>query len=239
MTDSEPKGSPVRACLEVVSLAVLAFVLALVAAIVALVPLIVFDYGIETRPAEVGLFIAGMLGFLIAGGLYVRYRPVPLRIARLSRTDWRYIGGGLTVALVSYFGLSFVLDWLGLLPSGLVGDMATTDPQWVLIMAGLSVVLTAPAEELLFRGAIQGRLREFFGPVPTIAAAGIIFGVMHAANYQGAVEQIVGGVLLISVGGVILGAVYELTDNLAATIILHALFNVILMSTAYLGAVYL
>lgn len=238
MNETKPQGSPVLAVLEAVGLTILALVIGLVAGIVFIIPLVVFDYGIETRPVVVVSLIAAQLGFLLAGALYVRYRSVSIRIVRPSRTDWRYIGGGLIVALVAAITLSFVLDWLGLLPGSVLEDMATTDPTILLILAGLSLVLVAPAEELLFRGAIQGRLREFFGPLAAIATASIVFGLLHLTNYTGAVAPVVAGALLITIIGAIFGVLYELTDNLAVPIIVHGVYNAILMSISYVGTVY-
>ena len=203
MDKTEPQGSPALAVLEAIGLTILALVIGLVAGVVFIVPLVVFDYGIETRPVLVAGLVGAQLGFLIAGVVYVRYREVPVRVELPSRSDWRYIAGGLAVALVAAVALSFVLSWLELLPGSVLEDMATTDPTILLVLAGLSLVLVAPAEELLFRGAIQGRFREFFGPVAAIAVASVVFGALHLANYTGAVAPIVAGGLLISVIGAI------------------------------------
>lgn len=45
-------------------------------------------------------------------------------------------------------------------------------------------MLIAPAEELFFRGAIQGNLRAAFGPAVAIGATGLLFGLVHVSNYR-------------------------------------------------------
>lgn len=231
-----PATSPLRTVLEVIGLTLVAFVVSLLVGITFIVPLFALGYDIETTPVLVGTTVASQLGFLAVGYGYVRYRRVTVPIAVPSRRDLGYIVGGCILALVAAVGLSYVLAVLDLVPESVIEDAGSDDSTFFLALAALSVVLVAPTEELLFRGAIQGRLRIQFGPAAAIAGASLLFGSMHLANYGGNVLAIVAGALLIAGVGSVFGMVYERTDNLVVPILVHAIYNVVLLVTSYLAA---
>nr|WP_303646822.1 CPBP family intramembrane glutamic endopeptidase [Haloarchaeobius salinus] len=129
-----------------------------------------------------------------------------------------------------------MLAALDLVPGSVIEESGTIDPNFFLGVAVLSVLIVAPAEEYLFRGVVQGRLRETFGPVGAVVGSSLLFGSVHLANYTGSVEQVVAGALLIAGTGAVLGALYEWTDNLTVPIVTHALYNVVLAGTAYVTA---
>ncbi|WP_425498393.1 CPBP family intramembrane glutamic endopeptidase [Halogeometricum salsisoli] len=102
-------------------------------------------------------------------------------------------------------------------------------------MAALSVVLVAPAEEWLFRGVVQGRLRQGVGPTPAIAGSSLLFVSIHLANYSGSLLPVFAGASLIVVVGCVFGALSEYTDNLAVPIMTHATYNVVLLILSYMS----
>jgi hypothetical protein len=168
-----------------------------------------------------------VLAFLVA---------VPLAVP--TRADLRYVGGGTVFALVVALALSYALSLLGLVSGSIIEDVGVRDPTFFLALAVLSVILVAPVEELLFRGVIQGRLRGRFGPRSAIAGSSLLFGAMHLSNYTGSVPPIVAGASLIAVIGAVFGALYERTGNLAVPILVHAVYNVVLLAISYLAVVY-
>lgn len=112
--------------------------------------------------------------------------------------------------------------------------MIVANPSLALAVVGLSVVLIAPAEELLFRAAIRGRLRSAFGTVPAVVGASTLFGALHLLNVSG---SLLGAVLAAGVIGVVSllqGDAYERTDNVAVPVLIHGLYNLTLMTFAYL-----
>lgn len=220
--------------LEAFGLTALAFVVSLVAGVAFLVPTFVLGYDVEGTAVLLGATAVGQVAFLVVGLVYVRVRDVRVRVARPSRGDLVAFLGGTVGALAVATALSSLLAAFDLLPDSVVGDVAARDPAFLLGLAALSVVLVAPAEELLFRGAVQGRLRERVGPVPAVLGASLLFGSMHLANYTGALAPVVAGALLISAVGCVFGALYEYTDNLAVPVVTHATYNVVLLVLAYL-----
>jgi membrane protease YdiL (CAAX protease family) len=225
----------VRPVAELVGLTVVAFLVSLIAGVAFIVPMFVLGYGIETTVVLVGATAAGQVAFLVVGYAYSRLRDVSVAIAPPSGRQLLVALGGTVAALLVAIVLSVLLTVLDLLPQSVIGDIAARNPAFLLGLAALSVVLVAPAEEWLFRGVVQGRLRQRVGPVPAIAGSSLLFGSMHLANYAGALLPIVAGAALIVVVGCVFGALYEYTDNLAVPIVTHATYNVVLMLLAYLS----
>lgn len=229
-------GSPLRASVEALGVTATAVVISLVAGVAFLVPAIALGYDVGTTWVIVGATGAGQVGFLAVGYAVVRRLDVAVRVVLPSPTELLYAAGGTVAALLAAVVLSSVLVVLDLVPDSVVGDVAAIDPTFLLGLAALSVVIVAPAEELLFRGAIQGRLRERFGPVTAVAVASLLFGSIHLTNFSGSVPNVVAAALMIGCIGAIFGAIYERTGNLAVPIVAHAAYNVLLLVTSYLAA---
>lgn len=233
---SSRSRSPVRAVLEAVGLTLVALVISVAAGVAFLVPLFVLGYDPGATWVLVGATAAGQVGFLAVAVAFVRRRGVAVPVDPVSVGDLVAVVVGVVAALVAAAGLSYGLVLLDLVPDSVIGEAAATDPTFLLALALLSLVLVAPAEEFLFRGAIQGRLRERFGPVPAIGAASLLFGSLHLANYSGSVGSVVAGALLIAAVGAIFGTLYELTDNLVVPVLVHGFYNAVLLLTSYLAA---
>lgn len=103
----------------------------------------------------------------------------------------------------------------------------------LLWLAVLSILVVAPAEEYLFRGVVQGRLRNSFGPAGAILAASLLFGSLHFGNWVGSPGTLVGWGLLIAAVGVVMGVLYELTGNLAVPIVAHGAYNFVLFTVGF------
>ena len=234
-SEETPRGR-VRAVLVAFGLLLTGLVASLAVGIVFTVPLLLSGTDIQ-RPGPFLLLTAvGQGAFLVVGFVYVRrYGDVTVR--RPSRRDLRYIGGGLLAALVAAIGLSVVVSVLGIGPEGSVFEGPITATPWIaLALAALSIVLVAPAEELLFRGAIQGRLRRSFGPVGAVGGASVLFGAIHLLNYTGSVVGVASGVVIVTVSGTIFGTVYERTGNLLVPIGVHGGYNAVLLTVAFLAS---
>lgn len=237
MVETSGSGrSPLRASIEALGVTAIAVVVSVVAGVAFIVPTIALGYDVGTTWVLVGATAAGQVGFLAVGYGFVRRRGVAVGLALPSRRDLLYVAGGVLAALVAAAALSSVLVALDLVPDSVIGEAAATDPTFLLGLAVLSVVLIGPAEELLFRGAIQGRLRERFGPVPAVAGASLLFGSIHLTNYSGSLPSVVAGALLIAGVGAVFGVLYERTGNLAVPVLAHGCYNVVLLLTSYLAA---
>lgn len=231
-TEGRARGS-VRPITEAIGLTVGAFVVSLLAGVAFIVPLVALGYDIAATWILLGSTAIGQVAFLGIGYAYVRARDVAVGVGRPSRRDSLAVLGGTVLAIAVAVALSAVLAALDLLPGSVIAEVATTDPRFLLGLAVLSVVIVAPAEELLFRGAIQGRLRQRFGPRASVVGSSLLFGSMHLANYTGALGPIVAGAVLIAAVGAVFGALYEYTDNLAVPVATHAVYNAVLLVVSY------
>jgi membrane protease YdiL (CAAX protease family) len=87
------------------------------------------------------------------------------------------------------------------------------------------------SEEFLFRGALQTRLRRFWGPGWALVAQALVFGAWHlglgftATGHSGWLPALASTIVYQAVLGLAFGVVYERTRNLVAPTIVHILVN--------------
>lgn len=91
----------------------------------------------------------------------------------------------------------------------------------------ISLVIVAPAEELLFRGLVQRALTASFGTNKGILLASSLFALSHFDPWRG-----VGAIVL----GIVAGYVFHKTGNISSPIIMHGLNNSTSYFFAYLSA---
>ncbi len=100
-------------------------------------------------------------------------------------------------------------------------------PPWNWVaQAAYSLTLLAPAEEVVFRGLLQGRLQGAVGPLAAILIQSAVFGLAHGVPAALSCDRApaLGYFLLGFSGGVILGSAFYLTGNsIVAPWIGHAL----------------
>jgi hypothetical protein len=183
--------------------------------------------------------VATQLALVAVGYAYARRYDLRVPIRSPSRRDLAWIAGGTVAALATAIGASVVLSLVfGDQPvESVFGEAGAVDPTVLLIFAGLSILLVAPAEEFLFRGVVQGRLRRAFGPAAAVVLASALFGSIHLTNYTGPLLVVAGYLALLAVVGVVFGYVYERTGNLAVPVAVHAVYNTVLFGLSYLALV--
>lgn len=103
---------------------------------------------------------------------------------------------------------------------------AAQDDPLIFLLSTLGIVTLIPLlEELLFRGALQGALKNFLSPYYAIAATSVVFALFHFSPSQGAsnIELL----LALFVLSCFLGYLRERQHSLWASIALHSTFNAI------------
>lgn len=172
------------------------------------------------------------IGFLSVALLYLAFRPhlrhlIHFEIPSLHGIAWILAIPLLTIS--SGYILEPLLAVVGIAPpvpteTMSVDGFSTRPFLWLVVLIGWFGV-AAPAEELLFRGIIQGRLRETFAPLPGILLAALFFGLMHApvAALSTGMEP-ASSFIETTVSGAVFGVAYERTDNLLVPSIAHAAF---------------
>ncbi|MFP8955779.1 CPBP family intramembrane glutamic endopeptidase [Natrialbaceae archaeon A-CW3] len=225
--------SQYRASLVAIALTITAFIVSILIGLLVMIPAVLIGYDIFSLEVLVASLIAGQVGFLAVGLLYVRRYELEVPITWPTSRSLGIVVGGTILALGLAIGGQLLLEVLDLLPESVIEETAEIDPVFFLILAALSIVLVAPAEEFLFRGVIQGRLRQSFGSVGAVLGSSLLFGMMHLPNYTGSLAEILMGGLLITIVGVVFGALYEYTENLTVPIAIHAIYNTVLLVSAY------
>ena len=200
----------------------------------------VLVFGLESvTTGGTGFLVSAVFGqglvFVVALA-YVRWRSLRIPFALPSRNEPLLIGVGVVVSVVAAIGLNLLRQ--GFVPSDMtsgLGEVFMADPTLMLVVGVLSVVLFAPAEELLFRGAIQGRLQEVFGSRWAVVGASTLFGAWHLLNFSGSLLGTVLAAAVLGVVSLLWGYMYERTDNLAVPILTHGLYNLTFMLLSYVS----
>lgn len=134
-----------------------------------------------------------------------------------------------------YFGVNVLMTAFDVpMASSDIVRTGFRNPELLLLLVPLSVLLVGPAEELLYRGVIQGRLRRAIGPVYAIVMTSALFAPIHVFGLSGStlgVLAMLGTVFFLSL---FLGALYEYTDNLVVPALVHGLYNATQFVLAYL-----
>jgi ABC-2 type transport system permease protein/sodium transport system permease protein len=189
------------------------------------------------------LFVAGLVTALVFGG-------VPWVVAMFNRVRMRS-GIGLQRARIGSYVAAVLLalslwpaahelflvnEWLGISAlrpeqfaavKNLLDEWRGVSPVWVLFSLA---VVPGVFEELFFRGFFFSSLRTLFSPWKTIVLSAVLFGLFHvvAANVL-APERFLSSAVL----GLVLGWVRWRSDSVLPSMVLHVVYNGLLLSLAY------
>jgi hypothetical protein len=148
--------------------------------------------GLFLSYAVVGLLLLGVVGPVV---YTVWWRSRPLRSLGVGLHEWRpTVLLGLVFAAVQFsltlwgYDLPEPVDWIPLLLMSLTVGMF---------------------ESIFFRGFIQNRLEEAFGPVAGIGSAAVLYGLYHFGYGMGAEE-----VLSLTGLGVVYAVAFSTTSNI-------------------------
>jgi sodium transport system permease protein len=196
------------------------------------------DLSIEYRllaAALVTALVFGGLPWLIAVFNRVRMRSgIGLRGSRIAAfVAAALLGLSLWPAAHELFLLN---EWLGISAlrpeqfaavKNLLDEWRGVWPGWVLFSLA---VVPGVFEELFFRGFFFTSLRTLFGPWKTILLSAVLFGLFHvvAANVL-APERFLSSAVL----GLVLGWVRWRSDSVLPSMLLHVVYNSLLLSLAY------
>ncbi len=173
------------------------------------------------------------VGFAVFAGAFLAWRGEISRYCKLRIPTVEDIAWIVIIPLVfAAQGLLFhpVFALLGLPAPNPAGsghlNLATQPLLWPAAFVGM-FVFAAPAEELVYRGLIQGTLRRAFNTVGIVVLGGILFGLLHFL--VGLITPAVGALgalrwgITTALPGIVWGYAYERTENLAVTAITHAM----------------
>ncbi|MFB6153028.1 MAG: lysostaphin resistance A-like protein [Halodesulfurarchaeum sp.] len=225
--------------------AVMAALGGIVAAFVvtALVGGVIAVLGISMAPVpQFGLlFLAGAIGLGGTAVVYLRVRGLQLREyvgARLpTLRELLWAGAGYVGALSLIFAAGIVLTILNIAPetANQAAKAGLKHPELLLWLVPMSFVVIAPAEELLFRGVVQGRLREAFSPQVAITETAALFATVHYFSLTGGSGARFIAIAVLFLPSLVFGYVYERTGNLVVPILIHGAYNATLVLLVYIS----
>jgi membrane protease YdiL (CAAX protease family) len=200
-----------------------------------------FGISVTSSPSLQLLLSTVLLQGVTFGGialLYLRVRGLDFDFAPFtlpSRHSVAVIVTGFFVLLGILAATSLTLTSLGIESAeNQVVTVGEQNPEVFLLLIPLSFLLVGPGEELLFRGVVQGVLRETLSPARSIALASALFASIHLFALTGE-----GKIVYIAIAfalALILGATYEYTDNLTVPALIHGAYNAVQFAGAYLTA---
>lgn len=187
--------------------------------------------------AEVAFVVVGV-AFLVWTGRGLGY----LDVGRPDRRDVGWMAAGLLGLLAIQIVFALVVSQFGVptSPNSLsrLAERAAEAGAAGLILLNVPMMLfvVGPAEELLFRGVIQKYLYAPFGRRAAVLVASVVFAVSHVpAYYSTNPAEVAVSISVIFVLSLVLGVIFERTENLAVTAVVHGVFNAVLVVLTYVA----
>jgi membrane protease YdiL (CAAX protease family) len=154
-----------------------------------------------------------------------------------SLRDLAWMLGGSVLLYVLLVSLSALLAAAGIeTATNEVITQGRQNPVLFLYLIPITFLFVAPAEELIYRGIVQGLLRDAYGVVPGVVFATLLFGSSHIFALLSSDGGQISAVALVVVLGLVLATIYEHTENLAVPIVIHGIFNAVQFVLGYLAA---
>lgn len=176
-------------------------------------------------------------GFLLVGLGYLAWRGAPdiIGIRKPTLEDLGTIIAGFLALVLVMFAVESLVDLLGVRTAENEAiEQGTQHPELFLVLVPIQFLFTGPAEELIFRGVLQGLLRRTGGLVLGLLGSSLIFALFHLPALSGSATVptlVTLGIIFVS--GLFLAGLYEYTGTLVVPIIVHALWNSLLFGMQY------
>jgi membrane protease YdiL (CAAX protease family) len=196
--------------------------------------------GLAPTPVVVLVVSLVLVQGVTFGGVALAYlrlrgrRLSSLGLARPSPRDGVVVFAGYVLALLAALGGAVAVSLTGVeAGTNQAADVALENPEVLLVLVPASFLLIGPGEELLFRGVVQGRLRETLSAPVAVGLASVLFAGVHFVALSGS-----SGARLVTIGvllgpSLVFGTAYELTDNLVVPSLIHGGYNATLFSLLY------
>lgn len=250
-SDRPDEGTDIRQLLKTVGvsggLGLGGFALGIIASLPLMFAVIV-GFGLPFDETAAGENIPGFVTNTIAlqgigmGGIsawYLSRYNLGFDFLRLRNPTVRHLGwivAGTIGLFVLNITIGVLFDLLGQAPADHeIVDRAIETPELLLVGIVLTLLVIAPAEELLFRGIIQTNLVDVSDTWIGVLLASFVFAIIHLPAYGG----LDGWTAIISLFflGIVLGLLYERTDNLWVPIMAHGLYNASLFVLLYVAII--
>lgn len=195
---------------------------------------------VENTTVRFGLTVVMLQGvsFGTIALLYLRWRDLGLEFLRVKIPSVRDVawmmGGFLLLVAVAAVVSQFLAEQGIESARNQIEQQGKDDPRVFLLMIPLAFLLIGPGEELLFRGIVQGSLRESFGAVSAVGITSLVFAVGHFTALTGGGNKFVYLAVVFGLS-LILGWTYEDTDNLVVPSMIHGGYNALIFVSMYVS----
>lgn len=172
----------------------------------------------------------------------------------VSRHDWDfldirlpgvkgvgYIAGGTILLLAALFALSVLFAQLNVETAehGTIAE-AEGNPELLLLMIPVSLLIIGPGEEVLFRNIVQKRLYAVLEKPTAVIVASVLFAVIHLPAYYipaTGTTDLLTSIAVVFVLSILLGGIYAATENIVIPATIHGLYNAFVFGQAYFNQV--
>ena len=134
-----------------------------------------------------------------------------------------FFGAGLILGIILYFG-SIVLSWI-YDPNQFTFEITQNLPIDIAVLMLIWAFLNSFWQEISFRGYLQNRAVDNYGPLLGILIVSILFVILHAIDRPLTPITIIVGILLFS----FVGLLYHVTRSLYLVMAVHATLNLLPM----------
>jgi len=194
-----------------------------------------------TREADLAVLLVGSTVLQFLGFYAVVYwyfatfgdfaELVHTRSPSLRQAAWAI--GGFVVLFLANVVVSQLLAGAGLEGAqNQIVEQGREHPELFLYLIPVTILFVAPAEELVFRGIVQGLLRRAYGTALGVVLTAAVFGVVHWAALGGTGSRGATIVVIVTLG-LVLGTVYELSESVLVSAAVHAAWNVVIFAWEY------
>jgi hypothetical protein len=190
--------------------------------------------GILQEPIQFALNL-GLSLVLILAYLRTTDRMSFIHTKKPSVSTLSFAIGGLAILLLSNAILSQLFSILGIsIGTNTAVDSAVENSAYYLYMITVMIFFVGPVEELIFRGISQGSFREYFSVHTSVIVTSVLFGLIHFPSIESQSPVEIGSYVLITVVlGIVLGYVYEKTEDILVPILMHGIYNSVLLLFLY------
>lgn len=112
-------------------------------------------------------------------------------------------------------------------------QIAEENPIYILYLIPIMLLAVGPVEEFIFRGVLQGVLRDAYGINISLFVTSLIFGLIHIPAAGGLHAPALLYVITTFVLGLLLGYIYEEQKSIIIPIVAHGVYNSILLVGYY------
>lgn len=231
------KGGFLRAFGEVVGVILVAIVAAFALTFVVGIAVFLAGFGIDSTPVLIAGLLGSQAGFVVAVLAFLRWRGEPLSNVGLAVPSLKGVvlaALGLVAALVVSLSASIAATLFELQPAqNATTSQASSDPTSLLLLIPFMILVVGPAEELLFRGIVQRRIRERTSAPVAIVLGGALFASVHFIALVGDLSAIATTIGILLLPSLVFGALYEYGKNVVVNALVHGFYNSVLLLLSY------